>query len=172
MDGALLLGARLGLAAVLASAGIAKLADRDGAREALTSFGVPARWAPPGAIALPLAELAVALALLPRASAWWAAVGALGLLALFSAAIGRALARGERPDCRCFGQLRAKPVGWATLARNAGFAGIAVLIVGLGRHDPGPSVVGWLEPLGPSDLALATIGMVAGGCSRHSRAWW
>jgi uncharacterized membrane protein YphA (DoxX/SURF4 family) len=108
---AILLGARLVLAAVLSGAGIAKLADRDGAREALTSFGVPTRWARPGAVALPVVELAVAVALLPRGSAWWAALGALGLLVLFSAAIGRALARGERPDCRCFGQLRPRPVG-------------------------------------------------------------
>ena len=163
MEAVLLLGARLSLAAVLASAGIAKLADRDGARQALTSFGVPPRWVRPGAVALPIAELAAAVALLPRASAWWAAVGALGLLVLFSAAIGRVLARGERPDCRCFGQLRAKPVGWPTLARNAVFAGIALLVVGLGRHDSGASVVGWLEPLGPADQVLAAIGAVAVG---------
>jgi thiol-disulfide isomerase/thioredoxin len=158
---AFLLGARLILAAVLTGAGISKLADRDGAREALKSFGVPTGWAGLGAVALPVVELVVAAALIPLASAWWAALAALGLLLLFSAVIGRVLARGERPDCRCFGQLRPQPVGWSTLVRNAGLAALALIVLALGRQDPGPSVLGWLEPLGPAHRVLATIGAVA-----------
>jgi peroxiredoxin len=38
-----------------------------------------------------------------------------------------------------------------------------LVVLGLGRHDPGASVVGWLEPLGPADRVLATIGAVAVG---------
>ena len=121
---------------------------------------------------LPIAELAAAVALFPRASAWWAALGALGLLVLFSAAIGR-LARGERPDCRCFGQLSAKPVGWSTLARNAGFAGIALLVVGLGRHDPGLSVVGWLRAARARRPGARDDRAGSPSVSwRRSRSWW
>src|SRR5262245_11676744 len=66
MDTALLI-ARLILAAVFAVAGVAKLLDRDGTREGLEGFGVPARIATPGALILPLVEIAVAVLLLPVA---------------------------------------------------------------------------------------------------------
>ena len=39
--------ARTGLALVLGTAGLAKLADRPGSRQALLDFGVPARLAGP-----------------------------------------------------------------------------------------------------------------------------
>jgi thiol-disulfide isomerase/thioredoxin/uncharacterized membrane protein YphA (DoxX/SURF4 family) len=159
----ILLGARLVLAAVLGGAGIAKLLDRPGTRRALEDFGAPPRWAAPAAIGLPVAELAVALALLPPAAAWWGALGALGLLLLFTAAVGRALARGERPDCRCFGQLRAAPVGWWTLARNGGLLAVAGLVVVAGRTDAGPSLVGWLGPLGPAEREPGIVGAAAVG---------
>ncbi len=51
-----LLIARLVLAVVFVVAGLAKLADRAGSRQALINFGVPARLATPGGILLPLAE--------------------------------------------------------------------------------------------------------------------
>src|SRR5262245_57801991 len=114
----ILLGCRLVLALVLAVAALAKLLDRPGSRDALASFGVPSRWTATLAVALPLAELATATALLPRPSAWWGALTAFVLLLLFTAAVGRALYYGERPDCRCFGQLRPAPIGVGTLVRN------------------------------------------------------
>src|SRR2546430_4485796 len=104
MDG-VLLAARLALAVVFVVAGLAKLLDRAGSRQALIGFGVPPGLAQPMAVVLPLAEVAVAIALVPLASAWWSAVAALVLLAAFVAAIGLNLARGRRPDCHCFGQL-------------------------------------------------------------------
>ena len=76
MDAALLV-ARLLLAAVFAVAGLAKLADREGSERALKVFGLPAPLASPFAILLPVAELAVAVALLPVATAWFGALGAL-----------------------------------------------------------------------------------------------
>ena len=63
--GVALLVCRLGLAAVFAVAGAAKLADRKGARRAALDFGVPKALAGPLAIAIPIAELAVAVLLLP-----------------------------------------------------------------------------------------------------------
>jgi Methylamine utilisation protein MauE/Family of unknown function (DUF6065) len=76
MDVALLLACLL-LASVFVVAGAAKLADREGSRRALADFGVPTTLATPLGVLLPLAELAVAAALIPAATAWWGAAGAL-----------------------------------------------------------------------------------------------
>jgi peroxiredoxin/uncharacterized membrane protein YphA (DoxX/SURF4 family) len=124
-----LLICRLLLALVFGVAGVAKLVDPAGSRKSLEEFGVPARWTRPLAWLLPLVELACAVALLPAASAWWAACGAAALLVLFTTAMAVSLARGRRPECRCFGQLHSSTVGWTTLARNAGLTGVAALVV-------------------------------------------
>ncbi|HEU4848459.1 MAG TPA: MauE/DoxX family redox-associated membrane protein, partial [Rubrobacteraceae bacterium] len=83
-----ILFARLLLAAVFVVAGVAKLADREGSRRAVADFGVPGALAAPLSVLLPLAELAVAVALIPTSTAIWGAVGALALLLLFVAGIG------------------------------------------------------------------------------------
>jgi uncharacterized membrane protein YphA (DoxX/SURF4 family) len=107
--------ARLLLALVFSIAGVAKLADQAGSRQAIVDFGVPAPLATPLGIVLPLTELAVAAALIPVATAWGAAIGALALLLLFIGGIVINLARGHKPDCHCFGQLHSAPAGWKTL---------------------------------------------------------
>src|SRR5260370_36719025 len=101
MDVVLLL-ARLLLAVVFGVGGLAKLGDRAGSRQALIDFGGPARLVTPLAVLLPLAELAVAVALIPTASAWWGALGALALLRLFITALRYNLARARTPDFHCF----------------------------------------------------------------------
>lgn len=159
MDEALL-GARLVLAVVFAVAGTAKLFDRAG-RESLTSFGLPQQLAAPLGWALPVAELFVAVALVPRATAWWGGLGALGFLLVFTAVIARSLVRGERPDCRCFGQLHAAPVGWSTLLRNGVLGLLAAFVLGAGWSDPGPSAVGWLTVLPPDERPAAVLGLLA-----------
>ena len=63
--------ARLLLATILIVAGLAKLTDRTGSRQALIDFGVPAVLATPGGLLLPLTELTVAVALILPISAWW-----------------------------------------------------------------------------------------------------
>src|SRR3954469_18673670 len=123
-----LLTARLLLSAVFGVAGLAKLADPAGSRQALLDFGVPRVLAPVLGVLLPLAELAVAVALLPLASAWYGALGALSLLLLFVFGIALNLARGRSPACHCFGQLSSSPAGWTTLARNVVLAAIAGLV--------------------------------------------
>jgi thiol-disulfide isomerase/thioredoxin len=158
-----LLTARLLLAAVFAVAAATKLADRRGSRDAVVAFGAPARFAPLLALGLPLAELAVAVALLPARSASAGALGALALLLIFTSAIAVSLARGRAPDCHCFGQLHSSPAGWPTLGRNAGLAAVAALIAGLGWKAPGPSAVGWLANLNASGIALVVISSVALG---------
>src|SRR6266852_7436324 len=146
MDIVLLL-ARLLLAVVFVVAGLAKLGDRAGSRQALIGFGVPARLVTPLTVLLPLAELAVAVALIPTASAWWGALGALALLVLFITAIGYNLARGRTPDCHCFGQLHSAPAGWSTLLRNVVLAAIAGFVVVFVRTTTGLDPFNWLDAL-------------------------
>src|SRR5437667_2732700 len=142
-----LLIARLLLAVVFLVAGLAKLADLAGSRQALRDFGVPARLANPFGVLLPLAELAVVVALLLPISAWWGGLGSLILLLLFVAGIGYNLAQGRQPECHCFGQLHSSPAGWPTLIRNVVLAALASVIVALGRSRPELGVLDWLAPL-------------------------
>ena len=124
------LGVRIVLAAVFAVAGTAKLLDAAGSRAALEGFGVPRGAARPAGTVLPVAELAIAAGLLVPASAWWSALAAAGLLAVFLAAIGVSMARGAAPGCHCFGRLHSAPVSWRTQVRNgvlAAAGGVAVL---------------------------------------------
>ena len=152
------------LVIVFAVAGITKLSDRSGSREAARSFGVPERLAVVVGYGLPLAEITIALLLLPAATRWYAAVAALALLLAFCAAIAVALARGKAPECHCFGQLHSAPAGWRTLARNLVLAAAAAaLIVVAGRDDPGAGAFDWTSDVdGIAWLALALgIGFVA-----------
>ncbi len=158
MDLALLL-ARLVLAAVFAVASLAKLADLPGSRQAMRNFGAPVWLAASLGFLLPVAELAVAIALLPNVSAWWGALGALVLLLLFIAGISANLARGKHPDCHCFGQLHSRPAGWPTLVRNGVLAVVATFILWQGAQDPGKSVVGGLDSLSGIDQVGAIAGL-------------
>ena len=119
------LTARLVLAAVLFTAALAKLADRSGSRRAVADFGVPAVLVEPLALAVPVAEIVTAVALLPDPTARWGALGACALLAAFTATIAVNLARGRRPPCHCFGQLRAAPLDSSMLVRNLLLLGAA-----------------------------------------------
>jgi hypothetical protein len=122
------------LAAVLATAGVAKLRDRAGSREAIAGFGFPASLVAPLGLAIPIAELAAGGALLAGPARTFGALGALGLLVGFSLAITWNLARGRTPECHCFGQLHSSPAGPLTLARNAALIALAGLVAG--RADP------------------------------------
>ncbi len=154
-----LLVARLLLALVFAVAGAAKLADREGSRRAIVDFGVPSALAAPLGLLLPLAELAIAATLLPAATAWWGALGALALLSVFIVGIGINLASGRKPDCHCFGQLHSAPAGWKTLARNGVLAAVAGFVLWGGYEGgAGPSAVAWLGSLSTVQL----LGLVGG----------
>lgn len=150
----LLLIARLALAAVFAVAGVAKLMDLAGSRKAVADFGVPERLAPAAGLALPLAELGIALLLLPTATARWGALGALILLLAFIAAIGASLARGRAPDCHCFGQLHSEPAGPSTLVRNGILAAVAAFVLVAGWSDSGASLA---DPFGDLSAFDATL---------------
>jgi hypothetical protein len=81
---------------------------------------------------LPLGELAIALLLVPAASARLGAILAAAALLLFSAAVARLMARGEAPECNCFGPLHSSSVGPGMLVRNLLLAGVALGIAAVG----------------------------------------
>lgn len=163
MSSALVLAARLALALVFAVAGAAKLADRKGTRSTVVAFGAPAWSAAALAIALPLAELTVAVLLVPASTALVGAIGALALLGLFTAAIGWNMARGRAPECHCFGQLRSTPAGWRTLARNLLLVGIAtVALVGTTVAPPTSPTAGIMGLSGVEVVALALVVVAVG----------
>ena len=170
MDAALLI-ARLVLAAVFTLAGVAKLSDLKGSRKTIIEFGLPAVLASPLALLLPLAELGVAAALIPASSAWWGALGALGLLLLFEVGISINLARGRKPDCHCFGQLHSAPAGWKTLMRNGVLAAIAGFVLWAGYEGGvGPSALSWLGALSTAQLLALLGGVVV--LSLLAGQWW
>jgi peroxiredoxin len=170
MDAALLV-VRLLLALVFAVAGVAKLVDRTGSRQAIIDFGLPRALASPLGILLPLCELAVAAALIPLPTAWWGAIGALVLLLVFVIGIGANLARGHKPDCRCFGQLHSAPAGPKTLARNAALATVAALVVWQGwQGNVGPSALSWVGRSSVAQLAALVGGLVVIGLLVGQ--WW
>jgi peroxiredoxin/uncharacterized membrane protein YphA (DoxX/SURF4 family) len=155
----LLLIARLVLFGVFVVAGLAKLADRTGSRQMLIAFGVPNELAKPLGVVLPVTELVVAVALLPIASAWFGAIGALSLLILFMSVIAFNLARGRTPECNCFGQVHSAPIGLSTLFRNTVLAALAGFIVWNGIYDAGSSIVGWLSELTVAQRVASLVGL-------------
>ena len=155
------LAARLLLAFVFAVAGTAKLRDRSGTRSTLEAFGTPARMIPAFAIALPLAELAVAALLLPASTSLYGALGALVLLTLFSVAIAWNLAHGRAPDCHCFGQLHSAPASRRTLARNVVLMGVAGVALTAALIEPPASALGWIGRFDGAEVVALAVAIVA-----------
>jgi uncharacterized membrane protein YphA (DoxX/SURF4 family) len=132
--------ARLVLALAFLVAGWAKLMDRPAAQKAVADFGIPESLARPIGVLLPVAELAIAVALVVSRWSVAGAAGAVFLLSFFVVAISANLARGQRPDCNCFGQIRSAPIGPHTLVRNGLLlAGAALVLI----EGPGNFISSW-----------------------------
>jgi thiol-disulfide isomerase/thioredoxin len=153
--------ARLLLGAVLLTAGAAKLSDRAGSRQAMLDFGVPGALASAAGVLLPVTEIALGVALIPRATAWWAAAGALALFLLFLGVIGYQLALGRRPDCHCFGQLHSAPIGRGTVLRNVGFVALAAWLVAQPGRDVGPGMGEWIGMVTAAEALVLAVALVA-----------
>jgi peroxiredoxin/uncharacterized membrane protein YphA (DoxX/SURF4 family) len=152
---------RIMLAAVFAVSGIAKLLDREGTRRAVEGFGLPGALVGPVAFGLPIAECAIAVALVPGTSARAGAVAAIGLLAAFMIGISINLAQGRRPDCHCFGQLHSAPVGPSTLVRNVFLAAAAGVVVFGAGPDAGGSVIDAIGDLDGPGVVIVSLAVVA-----------
>lgn len=139
---AVLLTIRLVLFGIFALAGIGKLLDLKGAAKAVEDFGLPTGLAKPAAILLPLAELTIAGLLLFTSLSWYGAIGALVLLGVFIIGMAYQMAKGNAPDCHCFGQIHSEPVGKKSLLRNIIFAGLAVVPILSGPGRQGTDLAG------------------------------
>src|SRR5918995_69236 len=158
----LLLAARLILAAVFVVSGISKLFDLSGSQAAMRSFGVPERFTRAGGIALPIAELVIAVLLIPAATAAWGALLALLLLLVFVAGISYSLSRGRKFDCHCFGQLTTSEIGPPTLIRNGVLAVLAAFVAysGFVNGNPGLALTDVFGDLSAFEWIMLVIGVI------------
>ncbi|HEX3282091.1 MAG TPA: MauE/DoxX family redox-associated membrane protein [Pyrinomonadaceae bacterium] len=145
---------RIALSVVFSLAGITKLMDQPGTREAVKNFGAPEASAPAVAVILPFIELAIAIGLLFSESAAVSSISGLLLLGVFIVAISVNLARGQTHDCHCFGQLYSRPLGWPTLARNIIFALGAAFVFWQATIKTSPDVVSTLATLSATGWTL------------------
>lgn len=138
---------RIALSVIFVVAGVTKLIDPRGTRDAVKNFGAPVPLVPALAIALPIVELLIAAGLLVASTTSASSLAALLVLILFIVAIGVNLARGHTHDCHCFGQLYSRPLGWPTLARNVVFALGAAFVLWQTGAQPGSSILVTLAQL-------------------------
>src|SRR5436305_959143 len=128
---------RLLLAFIFVRAGLAKLANIAGSRQTLRGF----------AVLLPLAELVVAVALIPTLTAWWATRAACALLLLSVASIGSQLVRGRQPERHDVGQRHPAIGTWLKLGFHLVLAAIVAFMLWQGQYNVGPGVLDWVAPL-------------------------
>jgi putative oxidoreductase len=97
----------------------------------------------PMAIVLPWAELAAGAMLLVGFRTRAAALLVAGMMAMFSVAIGVAVAKGLDMSCGCFASQGAAedPISWRTIARDVGWLVLALYVLLLDRR---PFGVDWL----------------------------
>ncbi len=157
---------RIFLAGIFTLAGIGKLLDLKGSEKAVKDFGVPNDLAKSFAVALPIAELIIAVLLLPVSTAWFGAIGGFLLLLIFIGGMLWQMAQGNAPDCHCFGQIHSEPVSIKSLIRNAIFAILSFFLVIQGSENQGMSLLdssnNSTEGNGMSlILSLATVGLLA-----------
>lgn len=157
MDTAVL-AARVVLAAVFCVAAVGKLLDLSGARAALFGFGVSRRVANLAGPLIPLAELAAATSLVIQPAARWGGAAAVALLLAFLAGIANALARGQAPNCHCFGIFHSSRAGPSAIYRNAALAAVAGFVVVAG---PGESLDAWVSDHSVAELLAVVFGAVA-----------
>jgi thiol-disulfide isomerase/thioredoxin/uncharacterized membrane protein YphA (DoxX/SURF4 family) len=160
MEGILLL-IRIFLAGVFALAGVGKLLDLEGSEKAVREFGVHEELAKPLAFLLPAAELLIALALLPVSTAWLGGIGGFLLLAVFIGGMIWQMAKGNAPDCHCFGAIHSEPVSKKSLIRNLVFAILAFFLVARGADKQGLSLTDLTSEMAIQlFLGLATLGLL------------
>ena len=109
-------------------AALTKLGNLDQFFRALASLPwLSLRVARPASRVVPMGEFVIAafLTVLPRIGA----AVSLAVLTLFTTIIAIELAAGRSFHCGCFGGMGARPVGPATIARNAFLAGAAITLL-------------------------------------------
>ncbi len=162
----ILLLIRLILFGIFAVAGVGKLLDLEGSEQAVKDFGAPEEVAKPLAVLLPLAEIIFAVCLLFVETSWVGAIGALVLLLTFIGGILVQMAKGNAPDCHCFGVIHSEPVSKKILIRNIIFAVMAFVLILSGKYNQGLSLFDARNDNLEGNfmsliLGLATVGLLA-----------
>jgi len=162
----ILLLIRIILCGIFALAGIGKLLDLKGSEKAVKDFGVPEDLAKPVSVLLPIAEIFIAILLLFVQTSWLGAIGGFLLLLVFIGGMIFQMAKGNAPDCHCFGQIHSEPVGAKSLIRNAVFATLAFVLIISGRENQGLSLFDSSINYSEGNfmtliLSLATVGLLA-----------
>ena len=118
---------RLGLGVLFAWAGADKWRDPSSFATDIANYRLLPALAPWLAATLPAIELVLGLALIAAPASWrrGAALATAGLLAVFTAAIAQAVARGISIDCGCFGGASGPVTVW-TILRDVALLGAAV----------------------------------------------
>jgi hypothetical protein len=130
---ALALGCRIVLAAVLAVAAVAKIADRRALPARLRAMGVAAPWNGWLATGLPVAELVVAVALVVAPHSDLPALAAVVLLVGFTVFLVASIRRAV--PCPCFGAVRTgAPSSVPGAVMRNGFL-VALAVVATGSVD-------------------------------------
>jgi hypothetical protein len=127
---AVALGCRIVLAGVLAVAAGAKVVDREALPGRLRATGVARPWDLRLAVALPVVEIVVAVALVVAARSPLPALAAVVLLGAFTVFLVASLGRGV--PCPCFGTVRTASAasGSGAIVRNALLMALGVLATG------------------------------------------
>jgi uncharacterized membrane protein YphA (DoxX/SURF4 family) len=116
--------ASLLLGAVFVVAGITKIAAMQQWRAQSADLGVPG-FVVDG---LPFAELGIGALLVAQIGRRPVAIVAGVVLVAFTMLLVVRLSQARRPPCACFGTLSSKPISWVTVARNAAFIVLAVVV--------------------------------------------
>lgn len=135
----ILLLIRIFLFAVFAVAAIGKFLDLEGSEKSVKAFGTPADLAKTFAVLIPFAELVFAVCLLFVGTSWLGAIGVFLFLLIFMGGMIAQMAKGNAPDCHCFGAIHSEPVSKKSLIRNGVFAILALLLILSGRQNQGLS---------------------------------
>lgn len=153
---------RIFLAAIFALAGVAKFADQKGSQKAFKEFGIPGAIALPASVALSVAEIVIAALFLSVDTSWYAAVGASAFLLLFVVQMIYQMARGNAPDCHCFGQVHSEPVGVKSIVRNMIFAVMSLSLVVRGANGQGAALTTLTnEVMVQVVFGIAIVGLLA-----------
>lgn len=129
VDPAVQTTALLALSLVFGAAAVSKMAAWGELEGVVRNYRIlPRALARPVAWVLPPVELALAFALLLPATRIIAALGMLGLLLAFAAAIAVNILRGRTDiDCGCFHSSLKQNLSWWLVARNGVLAGFALM---------------------------------------------
>jgi Methylamine utilisation protein MauE len=156
-------------ALTLVWAGVEKLRRPFPASLAIVRFGLARRVRPEVGRAAGAIEVAAGTLLVARPQSPWAYVPAAALLFVFAFLLARAVRRGERFACACFGAGEDDSIGPATVVRTAvllafSIGGLAWVEVASLRPSYG---AGYLQAIATTCVLLASLHLVATINSTH-----